>query len=264
MGAHFTSVRAAFWWGDFMGVRSKDTAVVFEYHLTSTAEFWRRFGGIPPLAGKRVLDFGASTGGMLQRLLENGAAEAVGVDINPRAVGYGQERLKAFGDRAQLILGDVRELDIGSFDMIVSQNVLEHVMPLEEVVQAVVAKARPGADIYFGFSPMWYSPYGHHQYPPTKIPWYHLIFGEQAVLDAMARIGGNHYADIHDAGFNKATPDDFETVFRALPVEIVSLRRNIVSSGWKQRVADLFAPITQLPGLRKYMTVSMYVHMRKR
>lgn len=247
-----------------MGVRSKDGSVVFEYHLTSTAEFWRRFGGPPPLAGKRVLDFGASTGGMLQRLLELGAAEVVGVDINPRAVGYGQERLKPYGDRARLILGDVRTLDIGEFDMIVSQNVLEHVMPLEEVVQAVVAKARPGADIYFGFSPMWYSPYGHHQYPPTKIPWYHLIFGEQAVLDAMYRTSGNRFADIHDAGFNKATPDEFEAVFRRLPVDIVSLRRNVVSSGWKQALAGLFTPIARLPGLRKYLTVSIYAHMRKR
>lgn len=247
-----------------MTVRTKDRAVVFDYHLNTTFEYWRRFGGVPPLAGKRVLDFGAGTGGMVQRLLDNGAAEVVGVDISDYAIAYGQERLKPFGDRARLIAGDIRSLDIGSFDVIVSQNTLEHVMPLDDVIQAVVALARPGGDIYFGFSPLWYSPYGHHGYPQTKLPWYHLLFGEKAVLDSMREVSGTTYADIHDAGFNKVTPDQFEALFHRLPVDIVSLRTNVVTGGWKQTIASLLNPVAQLPFLRKYMTVSMYAHLRKR
>jgi len=247
-----------------MTVRTNDRSVVFAYHLNTTFEFWRRFGGMPSLAGKRVLDFGAGTGGMVQRLVDNGAAEVVGVDISDYAIAYGKQRLEPFGDRARLIAGDIRELDIGSFDMIVSQNTLEHVMPLEEVIQAVVALAKPGADIYFGFSPLWYSPYGHHGYPPTKLPWYHLIFGEQAVLDSMRAVSGKIYTDVHDAGFNKVTPDAFEALFHRLPVDIVSLRKNVVTGGWKQRVASLLNPIAQLPLLQKYMTVSIYAHLRKR
>lgn len=247
-----------------MTVRTSDRAVVFDYHLKTTFEYWRRFGGVPPLAGKRVLDFGAGTGGMVQRLLDNGAAEVVGVDISDYAIAYGQERLKSYGERARLIAGDIRNLDIGSFDVIVSQNTLEHVMPLDDVIQAVVALARPGADIYFGFSPLWHSPYGHHGYPPTKLPWYHLLFGEQAVLDSMRDVSGKTYTDIFDAGFNKVTPDVFEALFHRLPVDIVSLRTNVVTGGWKQTVINLLNPIAQLPFLRKYMTVSMYAHLRKR
>jgi SAM-dependent methyltransferase len=163
-----------------------------------------------------------------------------------------------------MIAGDIRDLDIGSFDVIVSQNTLEHVMPLDDVIQAVVARARPGADIYFGFSPLWYSPFGHHGYPPTRLPWYHLLFGEKAVLDSMHAISGKRYSDVHDAGFNKVKPDEFEALFHRLPVEIVSLRKNVVSGGWKQRVASILNPIAQLPFLRTYMTVSMYAHLRKR
>jgi 2-polyprenyl-3-methyl-5-hydroxy-6-metoxy-1,4-benzoquinol methylase len=247
-----------------MAVRTSDRAVVFDHHLNTTFEYWRRFGGVPPLAGKRVLDFGAGTGGMVQRLLDNGAAEVVGVDINDYAISYGQERLKAYGNRARLIAGDIRSLDIGSFDVIVSQNTLEHVMPLDDVIQAVVGLARPGGDIYFGFSPLWYSPYGHHGYPATKLPWYHLIFGEQAVLDSMHKVSGKSYSDIYDAGFNKVTPDVFKALFHRLPVDIVSLRTNVVTGGWKQTVANLLNPVAQLPLLRKYMTVSMYAHLRKR
>lgn len=247
-----------------MSVRTSDRAVVFAYHLNTTFEFWRRFGGVPALVGKRVLDFGAGTGGMVQRLLDNDAAEVVGVDISDYAIAYGREKLESYGNRARLIAGDIRNLDIGSFDVIVSQNTLEHVMPLDEVIEAVVAHAKPGADIYFGFSPLWYSPFGHHGYPATRLPWYHLIFGEKTVLASMQAVSGKTYSDIFDAGFNKVTPDEFEALFHRLPVEIVSLRKNVVSGGWKQRVANLFNPIARLPLLRKYMTVSMYAHLRKR
>lgn len=246
-----------------MSVRTKDRSVVFDYHLGTTFEFWRRFGGIPDLTGKRVLDFGAGTGGMVRRLLDNGAAEVVGIDISDYAIEFGQEKLKDFGPRARLIAGDIRDLDIGDFDVIVSQNTLEHVMPLREVTEAVVARARPGADIYFGFSPLWYSPFGHHGYPQTRLPWHHLFFGDESVLRSMKSVSGKTYADAFDAGFNKATPDQFEAVFNILPVKIVSLKKNVVSGGWKQRVATVFNPIANLAPLRKYMTVSMYAHLRK-
>ncbi|MFZ4690738.1 MAG: class I SAM-dependent methyltransferase [Polymorphobacter sp.] len=246
-----------------MSVRTKDRSVVFAYHLNTTFEYWRRFGGVPALAGKRVLDFGCGTGGMVQRLLDNNASEVVGVDISDYAVAFGREKLAPFGSRVQMIAGDIRGLEIGQFDVIVSQNTLEHVMPLEEVVRAVVDRAKPGGDIYFGFSPLWYSPFGHHGYPQTRLPWRHLLFGDKSVLDSMAAVSGTRYTDIFDAGFNKVTPDEFEAMFHKLPVEIVSLRKNVVSGGWKQRVASLLNPIAQLPILRKYMTVSMYAHLRK-
>ncbi|GGE13032.1 hypothetical protein GCM10011529_19280 [Polymorphobacter glacialis] len=245
-------------------VRTKDRSIVFENHLDSTFEYWRRFGGVPPLKGKRVLDFGCGTGGMVQRLIDNGAAEVVGVDISEYAVAYGAERLAPYGDRVKMYAADIRTLDVGSFDVIVSQNTLEHVMPLGEVTRAVADRAKPGADMYFGFSPLWYSPFGHHGYPITRLPWHHLIFGDKAVLDAMEATSGKRYADAFDAGFNKATPDDFEAMFKTLPADIVSLRRNIVTGGWKQTVASIFGPIADLPPFRKYMTVSMYAHLRKR
>lgn len=246
-----------------MYVRTKDRSVVFDYHLNTTFEYWRRFGGVPALGGKRVLDFGAGTGGMVKRLLDNGAREVVGVDISDYAIAYGQQRLAEFGDRAVLIAADIRTLDIGEFDVIVSQNTLEHVMPLHDVVQSVVAKARKGGDIYFGFSPLWYSPFGHHGYPPTRLPWRHLLFGDKSVLQSMHEISGKTFTDVFDAGFNKATPDDFEALFEALPVEIVSLKRNVISSGWKQAIASVLDPVSKLPFLKKYMTVSMYAHLRK-
>ncbi len=238
--------------------------MVFDYHLGTTFEYWRRFGGVPPLAGKRVLDFGAGTGGMVQRLLDNGAAQVVGVDISERVIDYGRERLAAFGDRVEMYAGDIRSLDIGQFDVIVSQNTLEHVMPLDDVVQAVVAKAKPGGDIYFGFSPLWYSPFGHHGYPQTRLPWRHLLMGDRSVLDSMRQVSGKSYDSVFDAGFNKATPRQFDAMFRALPADIVSLKRNVVSHGWKQRVASLLEPVSRTPFLEKYLTVSMYAHLRKR
>jgi 2-polyprenyl-3-methyl-5-hydroxy-6-metoxy-1,4-benzoquinol methylase len=238
---------------------------VFEQHYRkSSADFWHRFGGQPDVAGKRVFDFGCSTGGMVHRLMKAGAVSAVGVDLSDRAIAYASERLPAeWGDRVEIYKEDVRKLDFEAVDLLVSQNTLEHVMALDETLAAVLARCKPGADLYFGFSPLWYSPFGHHHYPRTRLPWLHVLKGDKVVLDAFRERVGKDYASIEDAGFNRATPDDFRTALSKLPVEIISARRNIGASPLRTLMSrSLLIPAVIRP-LEKYLTVGMYWHLRK-
>lgn len=245
--------------------RGADPSRIFEAHYRdSSASFWRRFGGQPDLAGKRVLDFGCGTGGMVHRVLSGGASSAVGIDLSERAIGYAKPRLEAeWGGRVDIRLGDIRREKFSPVDVIVSQNTLEHVDPLLEVVQAVVAKCRPGGDIYFGFSPLWYSPYGHHHYPPGRTPWIHVLKGDRVVLNSMEKIAGKRYASISDAGFNKAEPKDFYDLFKALPVSIVSLRTNVADGGLKSLAMGGMRAMATLPGLERYFTIGIYAHLRR-
>jgi 2-polyprenyl-3-methyl-5-hydroxy-6-metoxy-1,4-benzoquinol methylase len=247
-----------------MRVRTSDLEIVFNNHLKTVDDYWRRFGKHPNVDGRRILDFGCGTGGMVQRLMESNAAEVVGIDIAEREVKFGNKLLRqAWGDRARLVCADIRNADLGSFDMIISQNTLEHVTPLYECVRAVVDKARPGAEMYFGFCSLWHSPYGSHHYPPSIIPWRHLILGEDSVLRSMSKATGYLYKDVVDAGFNKAAPDDFFSVFARLPADIVSMKINIVTDGWKQAMVDIAKPMLKFGFLRKYLTFSIYIHMRR-
>lgn len=238
----------------------------FQRHYSVSApDFWRRFGGQPDVRGRRVLDFGSGSGGMIHRLMEAGASSAVGVDLDFGASKYAKKRLaEEWGDRVAIICEDIREVDFDAVDVIVSQNTMEHVSPLDEVLSAVVDKAAPGAELYFGYAPLWYSPYGNHRCPKNKVPWQHLILGEKYVLDHMRDHKQRDYPSVRDAGFNCKTPAEFRAAFAKQPLDLVSLRRNAGSGGVRSLVNRAGLLPTVIPGLEKYFTTGMYWHLRKR
>ena len=239
---------------------------VFERHYRdSSADFWARFGGMPDVEGKRVLDFGCSTGGMVHRLMKAGASTAVGIDLSARAIAYAKERMaEEWGDRVDIRCEDVIEADIEPVDFIVSQNTMEHVMPLKETLTAVVNLCKPGGEMDFGFSPLWHSPHGHHNYPKTRVPWWHLLKGDDVVLDAFRDRVGKDYATVQEAGFNCATPSDFREAFHAQDVDVLSLRYNVGRSPVRTAISQAFRFPSVVPALEKYVTVGMYWHLRKK
>ena len=93
---------------------------LFQAHL-SIYWFFARF-----VQGKRVLDVGSGTGYGTAHLRQAGAAEALGVDRDPRSVAYAASHYTLPGLR--FLVADAQELppDLGSFDVIVSSNVFEH------------------------------------------------------------------------------------------------------------------------------------------
>jgi len=131
------------------------------HYAVSAPDFLRRFGGQIDVKGKRVFDFGSGSGGLIHRLMEEGASCAVGVDLDFGASQYAKKRLaEEWGDKVEIFCQDIRTVEFTPADVIVSQNTMEHVSPLDEVVSAVVAKAAPGAELYFGYAPLWYPPMG--------------------------------------------------------------------------------------------------------
>lgn len=235
------------------------------HHGVSAPDFWRRYGGQPDVRGKRVFDFGSGSGGMIHRLMEAGASSAVGVDLDFGASQYAKKRLtQEWGERVEIFCEDICTVDFAPVDLVVSQNTMEHVSELDPVLSAVVGKAAPGANLYFGYAPLWYSPFGHHHCPPTKLPWLHLIKGDQIVLDHMREKMGRDYPSVRAAGFNCKEPVDFREAFGKQPLDLISLRRNPGSGGWRSVVNRVGLLPASIPGLEKYFTTGMYWHLRKR
>lgn len=227
-------------------------------------DFWQRFGSAPDLRGKRLLDFGCNRGGSVHRALQEGATTAVGIDTNPYTTRFGREKLsKIWGERARILCGDIRELEPQPADIVMSTNTMEHVADVEGSLSAMVAACRPGGELFIGFSPLWYSPYGHHQYPRTRIPWMHLLRGDDFVLDDLAKYVGRRYETPQEAGFNCETPDRFRAALAAQNVEILSTRRNVGRSAWRSCVSRSMLALAVVPALEKYVTVGFYWHLRK-
>ena len=232
-------------------------------------QFWVRFGGMPDAAGKHVLDFGCARGGMVHTMLEAGAASAAGIDVNPHYIDFAKAKhAEQWGERAQFICGDVREETLEPADIVTSCNVMEHVMDLPEALSALVQKAKPGGELFIGFSPLWHSPFGHHRLIETRLPWAHLPRKNRAFLDRMVDEGGNTPDSIQELGFNGATPTDFRAALKGLPVDIISARRNVAGTPVKSAVMKAMLLPSMLPvigpRLEKFVTVGLSWHLRRK
>lgn len=144
-----------------------------EYAAGHNAEIWRKYARRDiqrgreivrtirqhiPLRGKRVLDVGGGYGGMMISMAEQGAL-VTGVEIDPERANMGQQRLRELG-----IVCDYREADIcdpiargdmGEFDVITCQDVIEHVMDPTLMIQTMCSMLKPGGVIYLQMPNKW-------------------------------------------------------------------------------------------------------------
>lgn len=227
-------------------------------------EFWARFGGMPDMAGKRVIDFGCGRGGMVDRAMEAGARSALGIDLNPDYITFAQQKVARRWSGARFVCADIRHTPVEMADVVVSCNTMEHVIPLRETLRSAIAACRPGGELFIGFSPLWHSPYGHHGLIAPRRPWAHLPRRNRAFLDRLHDEAGNTPDTIAQMGFNGATPADFRAALSGLSVEVISARRNVAGSPLKAALMRAMLLPAIIPALEKFVTVGLYWHLRRR
>src|SRR5437868_4524395 len=121
-----------------------------------------------PFAGKRICEIGCGEGGVLAALADEGASNAVGIDIRQEAIDRAEIIFKALDIPSEFRIHDVtndptppewRE----SFDFVTLRDVMEHLDNTEGSLQNVMDFLRPGGYLYVVFPP-YYSPFGGHQH----------------------------------------------------------------------------------------------------
>src|SRR5258708_30415496 len=112
----------------------RNVAVWREYALSEIQrgrEIVRLLRQVAPLRGKRVLDIGSGYGGMLISMAEQGA-NVVGVEIDPERARMGKQRLADLGMQIPYHEADIcspgTSEKLGTFDVVICQDVLEHVL----------------------------------------------------------------------------------------------------------------------------------------
>jgi magnesium-protoporphyrin O-methyltransferase len=105
------------------------------------------------LTGRRVLDAGCGTGALAVEAARRGA-EVVGIDVSPQLISIGVERLPDdVRGRVQLLSGDMLDPGLGSFDHIVSMDVLIH-YESDQIASAMTGlAARASKSVIFTFAP---------------------------------------------------------------------------------------------------------------
>jgi len=138
------------------------------------------------IAGKTVLEIGCGLGGRTAWLATAGAKEAVGIDINREEIALARRLSSQFhADLAgRLQYHEVDEdqpLDIGTFDVIVMVDCMEHVVSPPKIMRLAYDYLAPGGQFYFS-SGGWYHHSGSHTY---LLPFANVFFSDETILNVI-------------------------------------------------------------------------------
>ncbi len=136
---------------------------------------------------KTVLDIGCGAAGKSLYYASLGANMVHGADVVER---YAEESKKlsiekGLEDKFEFHLCDAKNLEFedDTFDTIIMNDSMEHVAEPEEVVKECMRVLKPGGRLFINFCP-YHHPFGAHLSDVIGIPWVHLFFTEQTMIDA--------------------------------------------------------------------------------
>jgi SAM-dependent methyltransferase len=220
----------------------------------SLPRFWSRFGRRPECEGKRVLDLGCAHGAMTYDLASQGA-DVVGIDLNPEFIAWAKENVGGRPVRGSMefVCADIREADIGDFDIIASKDTFEHIQDLGSMLVTLRDRLRPGGQIWVGFSPFFYSPKGDHGEAAFRLPWAHVV-SRRLFYAAASRRRGAPVHSLADVGLNGLTPADFRRHVAEAGLRFESVQYNVHD----RPLMAVMNAARRIPALERYATVSVY------
>jgi 2-polyprenyl-6-hydroxyphenyl methylase/3-demethylubiquinone-9 3-methyltransferase len=104
---------------------------------------WATGESMRPLDGKAALDVGCGAGLLCEPLARLGA-EVTGVDAAPENIAAAAAHADGAGLDLRYIAGEVGDLDIGTFDLVTSMEVIEHVAHKRAFLAALAGRVAPG------------------------------------------------------------------------------------------------------------------------
>jgi SAM-dependent methyltransferase len=235
----------------------------FDRGEVENARFWSRLGGRPDFRDAHVVDVGCGHGSLCVDIAQSGARQVIGLDLDIRRIQFAQENLEL--NFSQLVgtveyrTQDLREAPEMAVDYFVSKDTLEHITGLDEVLEEMRRRLRPGGRVYAGFGPLWNSPFGDHGRGGLVLPWAHTMVAERTLVEWRNRFHAPAVESIQELGLNGLSLAQYLQIFRSSGMKLVSL--NINASG--RMVSRLFSAIRAIPPLREYFSHNIYCVLEK-
>lgn len=196
--------------------------------------------------GRKVLDFGCGAGAQSVALATKMNAIVTGIDINRGALKKAEKTALKHGlspSQCRFVCEPTTE----KYDVIISQNAMEHFDDPASVLSLIHGNLMAGGKVLMTFSPPWLAPYGHHMNFFCKLPWLHLLFSEKTVMAVRSRYrndGAKKYTEV-TSGLNKMTLAKFEKLIKESGFIIKQKRYRGVKG---------VAIFTRIPLLRELLT----------
>lgn len=191
---------------------------------TELALLRREYSGLSALVrGKRVVDFGCGTGEQSIALAREEGCEVLGIDSNPNTLQRAREKAASHALANAVSFAEAAPPELaGKFDVVISQNAMEHFPDPDHIVQVMKGLIHDQGLLLITFGPPWYAPYGSHMQYFCKVPWLNLLFSEHTVMRVRARYRSDcalRYVDV-ESGLNRMSLAKFERVVADAGLEV--------------------------------------------
>ncbi|MFN9110923.1 MAG: class I SAM-dependent methyltransferase [Bacteroidota bacterium] len=150
---------------------------------------------------KKVLEIGCGHGGICVYASMNGASSVVGIDLSSEVLDIANSLKSEFETKQlirknniQFIKASTENLPFedNSFDLIIADNVFEHVEDLDATLKECKRVLVDGGILFAPTFPSILSKAGPHLKYGTKIPWLHVFFTEKAICSALFKRAIKH------------------------------------------------------------------------
>lgn len=185
------------------------------------------------ITDKRVLEIGCGRGEVCRALNEHYGCETVGVDISS----YPEWDIKR--DGVTLIKTDLtapNPPDLGSFDVIYSNSVWEHVRHPFTMLKKSYELLKPGGYLLLSAN-LYRGPMASHRYREVFFPWPHLLFSDEVFAEFYVH---NGQPPKTASWVNQLSIADYYHYFKLVGFELESVKFSItpIDEGFLQRFSD--------------------------
>lgn len=229
-----------------------------------------------------MLDFGCGSGELSRLVAALGVRSVTGIDLDSSLI----ERARTAqpvrdGVQPRFICAtsaDAIDLPDASMDAVLCFDVLEHVLHYREIAREWRRVLRPGGRVLIWWMP-WLHPYGHHVESLIPVPWAHVLWAEDVLVETCARIYDSpsfepRVWDLEPDGrkkpnkwramrelpcLNRLTIRRFEATCRQAGLRV---ERRVIAGFAGSRAARLTAVLTRVPVLREFFASSVVYELR--
>jgi 2-polyprenyl-3-methyl-5-hydroxy-6-metoxy-1,4-benzoquinol methylase len=235
--------------------------------LEESEKYFKKFGIPLNMNDKTILDVGCGYGSTSILLAQLGANKVIGIDIDSNRISFANKKLREsypeLLDKVKFCF--IEEMGDDIFDCIIFKDSFEHIKDPDKYLIKLKSFLKEDGHIFIGFGPLWKSPYGGHIHYLINLPWAHLLFPEEVIIQAINKIstGKNIISlEVISGGLNKMTYKKFTNIIKKQNLSIVSLKTNVTDKkGMLIKVINL---LKKIPFLKEYFTFNIYCVLSKK
>ncbi len=240
----------------------------FEKGAQTIAFYTKRYTPDEMFKDKTVVDIGCGAAGKSLYYASCGAKKVIGVEILEK---YRREAEKLatdlnLKDKFEFVCADAANLpfETDSIDTIIMNDAMEHVDNPEAVLTECMRVIKKGGRIFINFPP-YYHPTGAHLSDAIFIPWVHMFFSEDVLVESYKilakqypdgderiefRISEDAHGKAYFSYINHMTICRYKKILKSLDIKPVYYK--------EEPLRSIVAPLAKLP-LFKEMFVKMAV-----